>query len=100
MAIDSKTWDQANWVLKNGIARGLHPVEALEIAGLLLSRDARHRIQVQALQTLLNHFRNWTPAEYLHEYDPIGPYTPQQMFEAVDRFIEQYVQHLAEHPES
>lgn len=70
---------------------GLDLFEFLERQGWLATTSATRRVEVERLRDLQRSMQRWDAHEYLRRVDRNGPWSPQQMLEAIHLYIEDYI---------
>lgn len=70
---------------------GLDVCEYLDARALLLTPTRTRQLRVQVLEELQRSMDKWEAHEYLRRINRDGPWTPQQMLEAVRLFMSEYI---------
>jgi len=76
---------------------GTDPIEVLNHGDLLLTPYHERRLQVEALQRFADELDRWQAHEMLRrEMAPGNPGTPADMYRAVRKFLDEFIQYRKE----
>lgn len=95
--LDPVTWAAATEILRQAQRGGQDGAEALNRAGLLITPARGHQLSLHAVKALREQLYGWSSVEMLRKTNrTITSATPADMYEAVLRYVDEFVAHVEE----
>lgn len=95
MPIDPATYEQFQLAEKRAKELGLPLIEVLDRAGMLLTPERRHLIQVEAVEDMFRRLDRQSPNKLMAHFYGRGDGTSAEMFSAAVRWFEAVVRNFA-----
>ena len=95
MPVDLETYERFLLAEKRAKELGLSVIEVLDRAQLLLTKQRRHHLQVQAIEDVTRRLDRQSPNKLMSHYYQRVDGTPAEMFSALQRWFEAVVRNYA-----
>lgn len=95
MPVDLSTYDQFLRAEKKAKELGLSLIEVLDRGQLLLTKQRRHHLQVQAIEDVVRRLDRQSPNKLMAHYYQRVDGTPAEMFLAMQQWFEAVVRNFA-----
>ena len=85
--------DNPRHIAERARRNGRDVIEALDVSGVLLTKEREHRIIMEALNELRRDMSQWSASEYLRRVNKTTSPTPRNMYDAIMGYLNDYIEH-------